>query len=175
MGEGMDMTELWTSISKLGVVYGVRLVSAVAICLIGKWLARMAARLIARSCERARMETTLATFLRNLAYYALLAFVIITALGQLGVQTTSFVALIGAAGLAVGLALQGSLANFAAGVLIILFRPFRVADFIEAAGTKGAAKEIQIFTTILEHPDGRKLIIPNASILGGVILVGTPR
>lgn len=116
--EASRMTEVWARISEVGVLYGVRVVAALAVFLVGKWAARMVARLIGRSFERTHIETTLATFLRNVAYYALLAFVIITALGQLGVQTTSFVALIGAAGLAVGLALQGSLANFAAGVLL---------------------------------------------------------
>ena len=168
------MHDLWVKVSELGVMYGFRLLATLAIFVIGKWLAQLVSRLMAQSFERAHIEPTLATFLRNLAYYALLIFVAITALGQIGVQTTSFVALVGAAGLAVGLALQGSLSNLAAGVLMILFHPFRVGDVIEAAGTKGTVKEIQIFTTILEHPDGRKLIVPNAPIMGGVIAVGKP-
>ncbi len=169
-----NVEELWAKISELGVLYGIRLIAAVAIFIIGKWLAQVVSQLIARAMERAHIEPTLAAFLKNIAYYALLVFVFITALGQVGVQTTSFVALIGAAGLAVGLALQGSLSNFAAGVLMILFRPFRVGDYIEAAGTKGTVQEIQIFTTILQHPDGRKLIVPNSPITGGVIVVGKP-
>ena len=169
------VTTLWSKVSELAVLYGFRLLSAIAIFVIGKWLAKVAARVIGGSFERAHVDQTLATFLRNIAYYALLVFVLITALGQLGVQTTSFVALIGAAGLAVGLALQGSLSNFAAGVLMVLFHPFRVGDYIEAsAGAKGTVQEIQIFTTILAAPDGRKLIVPNAPIMGGAITVGKP-
>ena len=156
------------------MTYGIRLISAFVIFMIGKWLSRFVAHLLERAFERAQIEPMLGTFLKNLAYYALIIFVAVTALGQLSVQTTSFVALIGAAGLAVGLALQGSLSNFAAGALMILFRPFQVGDFIEVAGTKGIVKEIQIFTTILTHPDGRKLIVPNSPITGGVIAVGKP-
>ena len=168
------MNDLWTKVTEMSVLYGMHLLAAVAIFIVGKWLARMVSDMLARSSERAHIDTTLATFLRNLAYYALLIFVLVTALGQLGVQTTSFVALIGAAGLAVGLALQGSLSNFAAGVLVVLFHPFKVGDVIEAAGTKGTVKEIQIFTTLLDHPDGRKMIVPNGAIMGGVIAVGKP-
>ena len=165
---------LWTKLTELAMLYGFRLLGALAIFVIGKWLARAVAQMMRGSLERARVEPTLATFLRNLAYYALLVFVLVTALGQLGVQTTSFVALIGAAGLAVGLALQGSLSNFASGVLMIMFRPFHVGDVVEAAGTKGTVEEIQIFTTILRHADGRKLIVPNSQVMGGVIAVGVP-
>lgn len=171
---GINLEQLWLKVSELCLVYGAKLLAAFVVFIVGKWAARMLARILSRWLEQAHIEMTLTTFLRNLVYYTLLAFVLITALGQLGVQTTSFVALIGATGLAVGLALQGSLSNFAAGVLMVMFRPFRVGDFVEAAGTKGTVKEVQIFTTILEHPDGRKLIVPNAPILSGVITIGQP-
>jgi small conductance mechanosensitive channel len=95
-----------------------------------------------------------------------MVFVVIAALNKLGVQTTSFIAIIGAAGLAVGLALQGSLANFAAGVLLIIFKPFKVGDFIAAAGTLGTVKEIQIFNTVLDHFDNRRIVVPNAKLTG---------
>ena len=160
------MNELLKKLSEIGVVGGLHVLAALLVFFIGRRIARLVSRMIGRSCERAQIEPTLTIFLRNISYYALLAFVVITALGQVGIQTTSFVAIIGAAGLAIGLALQGSLSNFAAGVLIILFRPFRSGDFIEAAGTKGTVQEIQIFTTVLEHTDGRRLIVPNASIMG---------
>jgi len=171
---GVNVQELGAKLTEFVMLYGLRVLGALAIYVVGKWLAHLAAGIMSRTLEKTHIEPTLATFFRNLVYYALLVFVFITALGQLGVQTTSFVALVGAAGLAVGLALQGALSNFAAGVLMILFRPFRVGDFIEAAGTKGTVKEIQIFTTILQHPDGRTLIVPNAPITGGVIAVGRP-
>jgi small conductance mechanosensitive channel len=109
-------------------------------------------------------------FVANLSYAGLIAFVIIAALNKLGVQTASFIAVVGAAGLAIGLALQGSLANFAAGVLMIIFRPFRAGDFIEGAGTAGTVEEVQIFTTQLKTPDNKTIIIPNANILGDNIV-----
>jgi len=115
------------------------------------------------------VDVTLVSFAGNLIYVALLAFVIIAALGQLGIQTTSFIAILGAAGLAVGLALQGSLANFAAGVLMVIFRPFQVGDFIEGAGVAGTVEEIQIFTTQLKTPDNKTIIIPNAKMTEGNI------
>jgi len=118
---------------------------------------------------KADVDETLISFVGNLTYIVLLIFVIIAALNQLGVQTTSFIAIIGAAGLAIGLALQGSLANFAAGVLMIIFHPFKVGDYIEAAGVAGVVEEIQIFTTQLKTPDNKTIIIPNASVTGGSI------
>jgi small conductance mechanosensitive channel len=146
--------------------YGISIVAAILIFVIGKWLARLLSNLVEKLMVKAKIDATLATFGKNIVYVGLLIFVVIAALGKLGVQTTSFIAVIGAAGLAVGLALQGSLANFAAGVLVILFRPFKVGDFIEAGGTLGTVAEIQIFTTILNAPDNRKHIVPNAKIMG---------
>jgi small conductance mechanosensitive channel len=120
--------------------------------------------------EKREVDPTLQTFVGNMVYYALLTFVILAALSQIGIQTTSFIAVIGAAGLAVGLALQGSLANFAAGFLLIMFRPFKVGDFIEGAGVMGTVESLQIFTTQLRTPDNKKIIIPNASLTGDNIV-----
>jgi small conductance mechanosensitive channel len=120
--------------------------------------------------DKAKVDPTLSKFVKNLTYSLLLVFVVIAALGRLGVQTGSFIAIIGAAGLAVGLALQGSLSNFAAGVLMIIFKPFRVGDFIEAGGAMGTVKEIQIFNTILNTPDNKRVIVPNAQVTGGNIV-----
>ena len=114
-------------------------------------------------------------FTCNMAYIALLAFVIIAALGQLGIQTTSFIAILGAAGLAIGLALQGSLSNFAAGFLMVIFRPFNVGDYIEGAGVAGTVEEIQIFTTTLMTPDNKTIIIPNAKLTGDNIVNWTAK
>jgi small conductance mechanosensitive channel len=111
-----------------------------------------------------KLDTTIVGFAKNLLYISLLTFIVLAALGQLGIQTTSFMAVLGAAGLAVGLALQGSLANFAAGVLMIIFRPFSVGDFIEGAGVAGTVEEIQIFTTRLNTPDNKVIIVPNAKL-----------
>jgi small conductance mechanosensitive channel len=118
---------------------------------------------------KAKVDETLVRFVKDLCYVALLTFVIIAALANVGIQTASFIALIGAAGLAVGLALQGSLANFAAGVLMLIFKPIRVGDFVEAGGAKGTAKEIGIFTTVLSSPDNVRIIVPNSQVMGSTI------
>lgn len=122
-----------------------------------------------KSLAAREMDAALVHFVRSLVYWGLLAFVVIAALGQLGIQTASFVAIIGAAGLAIGLALQGSLSNFASGVLLLVFKPFKAGDFVEAAGTAGSIEKIQIFTTELVTPDNKQIIIPNSAITGGTI------
>jgi small conductance mechanosensitive channel len=146
------------------MTYGIRIIAAILIFVVGRWLAGLISRLLEKLMLRSRMDPTLSSFLRNLAYIVLLAFVIIAAIDKLGVKTTSLVAVIGAAGLAIGLAMQGSLSNFAAGVMIIFFRPFKAGDFVEVAGTLGSVEEIKIFNTVLRHPDNRKIIVPNSQI-----------
>ena len=146
--------------------YGLNVVAAILIFVIGRWLARLISRLIEKLMVRAKAEKTLASFVKHITYIGLLVFVIIATLNKLGVETTSLIAIIGAAGLAVGLALQGSLANFAAGIMLIVFKPFEVGDFIEAGGTLGTVEEVQIFNTILNHPDNRRIIVPNSKITG---------
>ena len=146
--------------------YGPNLIAAILILIIGKWVARLLSNLIEKIMIKSKIEKTLASFVKNISYVALFVFVIIAALGKLGIQTTSFIAVLGAAGLAVGLALQGSLANFAAGVMLILFKPFKIGDFIDAAGTMGTVKEIHIFNTILSTPDNRRVIVPNSKVTG---------
>jgi len=118
---------------------------------------------------KSEVDKTLGTFVANLLRMGLMVFVIIAAINQLGVQTTSLIAVIGAAGLAVGLALQGSLSNFAAGVLIVLFRPYKVGDWIEGAGISGAVESVQILTTILKTGDNKRIIVPNSQIMGSTI------
>jgi small conductance mechanosensitive channel len=120
--------------------------------------------------DKRDVETTISRFVGNLTYMALLAFFIIAALGQLGIETASFVVVLGAAGLAVGLALQGSLSNFASGFLMIIFKPFKVDDYVEAAGVAGTVEEIQVFTTTLKTPDNKTVIIPNSNITGDNIV-----
>ena len=148
------------------MAYGPNLLAAILIFLIGRWAARLLADLSARLMDKAKVEKTLSVFAKNIIYWALFIFVCIAALNKAGVETTSFIAILGAAGLAVGLALQGSLANFASGVMIILFRPFKVGDFIAAGGTMGTVEEIQIFCTILNAPDNRREVVPNSKIMG---------
>jgi small conductance mechanosensitive channel len=158
------MEEILNKVYELLTVYGLKLLAAIAIFFIGRWVAKLLRKVIERLMVKGNVDRTLISFTGNLAYVAMLAFVIIAALGQLGVQTTSFIAVLGAAGLAIGLALQGSLSNFAAGFLMIIFRPFKVGDFIEGAGTAGTVEEIQIFTTQLKTPDNKTIIIPNSSL-----------
>jgi small conductance mechanosensitive channel len=145
-------------------LYGLKVIAAIIILFIG-WLAAKGTRsLLRRILQRGHVDETLVSFVASLCYIGIIAFVIIAALGKLGVQTASFVAVIGAAGLAVGLALQGSLANFAAGVLMIIFKPFKVNDYIEGAGVGGVVEQIGIFTTELNSPDNKKIIVPNAKM-----------
>lgn len=149
--------------------YGPSLIGAILILVLGWWVARIVTGVIRRMMKRADVDDTLVSFLTNLGYVALMTLVVIAALGRLGVNTTSFAAVIAAAGLAVGFALQGSLSNFAAGVMLILFRPFKAGDFIEAGGTSGTVEEIQIFHTVLKTPDNRVVIVANSAVTGGNI------
>lgn len=153
------------------IQYGVNFVSAVLIFLIGKWAARIAADFFEQFLLKSKIERTLAVFGKNIVYFAALTFVTIAALNKLGVETNSFLAVIGAAGLAVGLALQGSLSNFAAGVMMIIFQPFKLGDYIEAGGTEGTVSEIQIFSTIVMTKDGKKVIVPNSKVTGDKIVI----
>ena len=149
--------------------FGVNLLVAILIFYIGRMVSRRIANGIETVMTKAGTDAILVGFVKNITYAALLAFVIIAAITKLGVQTTSFIAVIGAAGLAIGLALQGSLANFAAGVLMIMFRPFKVGDFVEAAGISGVVEEISIFTTTLRTGDNKTIIVPNAKVSGDTI------
>ncbi len=164
------MDQLTQKLTAWATQYGVRLLMGLAVFLIGKWLAAWARKLIENSMRKAKSDPTLITFVGHLSYILMMAVIIIAALGAIGIQTTSLVAILGAAGLAVGLALQGSLANFAAGVLLVLFRPFKVGDLIEGAGVLGKVEELQIFTTKLLTPDNKTVYVPNAKLSGGNII-----
>jgi small conductance mechanosensitive channel len=160
----MDMEYIIAKAQELISVFGIRIIAAIAILVIGRWVAKFLRNLAGKIMTKANVDPTLISFLKHVIYIALMVFIILAALGQLGIQTTSFIAVIGAAGLAIGLALQGSLANFAAGVLMIIFRPFKVGDLIEAAGVLGTVEEIQIFTTQIATPDNKTVIIPNSKL-----------
>jgi len=157
------------SIADYITFYGMKILIAVLIFFIGKKVAKWISNLTQSTMIKKQVDPALQHFISSLVYYALVAFVAIAALGQLGIQTASFVAIVGAAGLAIGLALQGSLANFAAGFLILMFRPFKIGDFVEVAGTAGVVQKIQIFTTELTTPDNKLIIIPNSGVTGGNI------
>jgi len=153
----------------LGIDLAIKATTALAIFLIGKFIVRIVVRATATLMQNQEVDKTLETFICNLVRTVLMVVVIIAAIGAIGVQTTSFIAIFGAAGLAVGLALQGSLSNFASGVLIVLFRPYRVGDWIEAAGISGGVEEVQILTTILKTGDNKQIIVPNSQIMNSII------
>jgi small conductance mechanosensitive channel len=152
-----------------GVDFIINVIVAILIFYIGKWVVNLIVEGMLKAMRKGDMDRTLRRFVANLARMLLMLFVIIAAINQLGIQTASLIALVGAAGLAVGLALQGSLANFASGVLIVLFRPYKVGDFIEGGGISGSVEEVQILTTVLKTGDNKRVIIPNSQIMGSTI------
>ncbi|MGP1386940.1 MAG: mechanosensitive ion channel family protein [Thainema sp.] len=156
-------------LGELAIQLGLKILAAIAVLIVGTWIAKWLRRLTRRLMTKRDVDATVVAFIGNLVYYGALIAVVIVALSQLGVETASFVAVLGAAGLAIGLALQGSLSNFAAGILIILFRPFKAGDFIETAGAMGIVEQVEIFTTTLKTPDNCKVIVPNSSILSNNI------
>ena len=172
-GGASDPSAPWSTLLSeardLLLLYGLNVLWALVLFFVGKWIARRLTVLLRRTLERRRVDATLSGFLANVAFALLLTLVVLAVLGKLGVNTTSFVAVLGAAGLAVGFALQGSLANFASGVMIIALRPFRVGDFVEAGGTTGSVEEVQLFATMLKTPDNKRVFVPNAAITGGNI------
>ena len=166
----MDLSNIIEQAEALLTLYGLKLLAAVAIFIIGKWVAKRLKVILAKMMAKGKTDPTIIGFTGNIAYVAMMAFVVLAALGQLGIQTTSFIAILGAAGLAIGLALQGSLSNFAAGFLMIIFRPFKVGDFIEGAGVAGVVEEISIFTTTMKTGDNKTIIVPNSSLSNGNIV-----
>ncbi len=166
---GVDWAGWWNSLRTLGMEFTIKVVVAIIIFYVGRIIVRLATKMLRTTMQSQEVDKILESFVCNLVYWALMLFVIIAAINQIGVQTTSLIAVMGAAGLAVGLALQGSLANFAAGVLIVMFRPYRVGDFVEAAGISGTVLQVQILTTILKTGDNKQIIVPNGQIMGSII------
>lgn len=150
--------------------YGLRLLGAIAIFFIGRIAVQWATNLAQKAMERSNLDKTLANFAGNMLYYAMLSVVVVAALNLIGFETTSIVAVFGAATLAIGFALQDSLSNFASGVMIILFRPYQIGDLVEIAGTFGTVQDVRIVNTILTSPENKKIIVPNGSILGDNIV-----
>ncbi|MFO8025702.1 mechanosensitive ion channel family protein [Thiohalophilus sp.] len=149
--------------------FGPQLVLAIVVLIIGLWLIRRLVRVMARGMERSKVEPTLSRFLQSLVGIGLKILLFISVASMVGIATTSFIAVLGAAGLAVGLALQGSLANFAGGALILMFRPYKVGDYITSQGVSGTVTDIQVFNTILTTPDNVRIIVPNGSVSNGII------
>jgi small conductance mechanosensitive channel len=149
--------------------WGLQLLGALAVLIIGRFLCGLARKSVRRAMESRKVDPSLIPFISNLVYFVLLAAVLIAVLGLFGIETTSLVAVLGTAGLAIGLALQGTLGNFSSGVMLLLFRPFHVGDFIDAAGVAGTVVEIGVFSTVLNPPDNVKIIVPNSGIFGATI------
>lgn len=164
------MEQVLNTIYAYLATYGLRIVAALVILIVGRWVAKLISNLIKKGMIKAKIDETLAKFAQHLSYIALLVFVVIAALEKVGVQMTSFVVVVGAAGLAIGFALQGSLSNFAAGVMLIIFKPFKVGDYVEAGGKAGTVEEIQIFHTVLKSPDNVRIIIPNGQVTSGNVM-----
>ncbi len=167
--ENVDVSAVMEWLKTDGVAFGIDLIAAIIILIVGRIAVGFVVRAIRIGMRKNGIDKTLETFICNLVKWALMIVVIIASISQLGIQTTSFVAIFGAAGLAVGLALQGSLSNFAAGVLIVLFRPYKAGDWIEAAGIAGAVEQVQILTTVLRTGDNKRVIVPNSQIMNSVI------
>jgi len=165
----MDLSRYTDTAVAYGTEYGLKIIAALLIFIIGKWAANKITVMVKKMMIHAKIDKTLVEFSESLLFFILLLMVALASLNALGVNTTSFVAVFGAASLAVGLALQGSLANVGAAVLIIIFRPFKVGDFIEAGGATGTVEDVNLFSTIISPLDNRTIIVPNSAIIGGNI------
>jgi small conductance mechanosensitive channel len=170
-----DITMDITTLESIIISFSINLFWAILILVIGWWLAGRIAGLVTKRMTAADVEPSLVGFAGSISYWAIILFTILSALARMGVQTTSIIAVLGAGSLAIGLALQGSLSNFAAGVLILLFRPYKIGDVVELAGALGTVEEIQIFNTILVTFDNKTIIVPNAQATGGNIINYTTR
>lgn len=165
-----DFQGIWEKIVELATTYGIKLILAIVVLIIGLMIIKSITKGLVRVMKRANVNESLIPFLRSLSSIGLKIMLFISVLGMVGVEMTSFIAVIGAAGLAVGLALQGTLQNFAGGVIILLFKPYKVGDYIDTNGYSGSVKEIQIFTTVLNTPDNKTIIIPNSPIATGSLV-----
>lgn len=166
----MQMQELSMKAYELGLEYAPKVALAVITLIIGLWIISMIGKLLHLSMEKSKVDPTLIPFLSSLVSWVLKILLFISVASMIGIATTSFIAVLGAAGLAIGLALQGSLSNFAGGVLIMIFKPYKVGDLIEAQGQLGVVKEVQIFNTILTSPQNKQVIMPNGAVSNGAIV-----
>jgi small conductance mechanosensitive channel len=149
--------------------YGIKIIGAIIILILGRIAAGIGRKIVKKVLEKSKTDPAVVSFVGSMIYFLILIFAVLAALAKFGIQTASFVAILGAAGFAIGFALQGSLANFAAGVLILVLRPFKVGNFIDGAGVAGTVKEIQLFTTVLATPDNIKIMVPNGKLFGDTI------
>lgn len=160
----MNYDEIIDKISQIAVEYGMKILGAVAVLLIGLWVIKALTKSIHKFLDKREIDPSLKPFLRGMIGTLLKVLLVISVLGMLGIEMTSFIAILGAVGLAIGMALSGTLQNFAGGVMILLFKPFKIGDYIEAQGHSGTVREIQIFNTVLKTPDNKTIIIPNGGL-----------
>jgi small conductance mechanosensitive channel len=165
----INIDKILETITVWFTTYSIKIVAAILIFIIGKWLCRRITNLLTKIMEKNNIDVTLVKFLGSIVYYTLFIVVMIAVAGQLGINTTSFLTIIGAAGLAIGLALKDSLSNFSSGVMLIMFRPIKIGDFVDVGGVTGTVQSIDIFNTTIHSPDNQKHIVPNASITSAVI------
>lgn len=165
----MNLENMTNTLVEFATTYGIKVIGAIVILIVGRIVANIVRSMVRRVNERSKTDATVGNFLQSLAYYLVLTFSVLAALGTFGVQTASIVAVLGAAGFAVGFAMQGSLANFAAGVMLLVFRPYRLGDLVEAGGATGTVKDMSLFTTVINTPDNRRIIVPNGKIFGDTI------
>jgi small conductance mechanosensitive channel len=170
MDQFVQVPQIMTRVGELLVVYGLKVISAIIFLVAGYIVAKVMSAWIRRLLTRQLFDATLISFFSSVIYYAILLFAIVAALAQIGVETTSIIAVIGAAGLAIGLALRGTLANVAAGFFLILFQPFKAGHQIQAAGTSGSVEEVNLFTTKVRTADNIPVIIPNSKLISDIII-----
>lgn len=165
----MNLDQILEQLSQIALEFGPKIIGAIVVWIIGSWIIKILTKAFSKMLEKGNMEASLVTFLKSIISVFLKVMLVISVLGMVGVEMTSFIAILGAAGLAVGLALSGTLQNFAGGVIILIFKPFKVGDFIDAQGQMGTVREIQIFNTILKTPDNKTIIIPNGGLATGTM------
>lgn len=163
------MENILVDLQEWAVFYGLKILAAILILIVGLWVAKFLKKLVQKLLTKKNVDGALASFLSNIVYVLIVAFIIVAVLAEIGIQTASFIAIIGVAGLAIGLAFQGALANFAAGVLLLLFRPFKTGQFINASGTMGTVEDIQLLYTQLKAPDNVRVIVPNGKLMSDTI------
>lgn len=166
---GFDWLGLLETVKATGLEFGGKVLIALAIFVVGRIVARMITGALRKMMQAQKVDKILESFVCNLVHWTVMIFVVIAAISQVGIQTTSLIAVMGAAGLAIGLSMQGALSNFAAGVLIVIFRPYRVGDFVEAAGVSGVVVQVQILTTVMKTGDNKQIVVPNGQIMSSII------
>jgi small conductance mechanosensitive channel len=163
------MENVTQTLLDFATTYGLKVVAAILILIVGRIVAGWARKLVVRLMKKSEVDQAIQGFVRGLVYYLIIIFTWIAVLNKFGVETASLVAVLGMAGFAVGFALQGSLSNFAAGIMLLVFRPFKIGDYVDIAGTSGSVTDLQLFVTIMNTPDNIRIIVPNGQVFGSII------